>query len=81
MKPKLPLLKTSADKQKFLAIIRDSMPVRRAGSNIRYTPLDLDRSLEYRVGRDRSYAPLIDDARFVRRVLRARGGRPAADDL
>ena len=75
-KPKLPLLKTSADKQKFLAIIRDSMPVRRAGSNIRYTPLDLDRSLEYRVGRDRSYAPLIDDERFVRRVHLDLVGRP-----
>ncbi len=34
-KPKLPPLKTSADKQKFLAIIRDSIPVRRPGSNIR----------------------------------------------
>jgi hypothetical protein len=75
-KPKLPPLKTSADKQKFLAIIRDSMPVRRAGSNIRYTPLDLDRSLEYRVGRDRSYAPLIDDERFVRRVHLDLVGRP-----
>ena len=75
-KPKLPPLKTAADKQKFLAAIRDSMPVRRAGGNIRYTPLDLDRSLEYRVGRDRSYAPVINDERFVRRVHLDLVGRP-----
>ena len=73
---KLPPLKTVADKQKFLAAIRNSMPVRRAGSNLRYTSYDLDRSLEYRVGRDRSYAPLIDDERFVRRVHLDLVGRP-----
>ena len=74
--PRLPPLKTAADKQKFLAAIRDSMPVRRAGSNLRYTSYDLDRSLEYRVGRDRSFAPLIDDERFVRRVHLDLVGRP-----
>ncbi|MDC0175661.1 DUF1549 and DUF1553 domain-containing protein [Planctomycetaceae bacterium] len=74
--PKLPPLKTPADKQKFLAAIRDSMPVRRAGSNLRYTSSDLDRSLEYRVGRDRSFARLIDDERFVRRVHFDLVGRP-----
>ncbi|MEE3285781.1 MAG: DUF1549 domain-containing protein [Planctomycetota bacterium] len=74
--PKLPPLKTPADKQKFLAAIRDSMPVRRAGSNLRYTSADLDRSLEYRVGRDRSFAGLIDDERFVRRVHFDLVGRP-----
>jgi hypothetical protein len=73
---KLPPLKTVADKQKFLAAIRNSMPVRRAGSNLRYTSNDLDRSLEYRVGRDRFYAPLIDDERFVRRVHLDLVGRP-----
>ncbi len=73
---KLPPLKTPADKQKFLAAIRDSMPIRRAGSNLRYTSHDLDRSLQYRVGRDRSYAPLIDDERFVRRVHLDLVGRP-----
>lgn len=73
---KLPPLKTVADKQKFLNAIRNSMPVRRAGSNLRYTSYDLDRSLEYRVGRDRSYAPVIDDERFVRRVHLDLVGRP-----
>ena len=74
--PKLPPLKTPADKQQFLAAIRDSMPVRRAGANLRYTSSDLDRSLEYRVGRDRSFARLIDDERFVRRVHFDLAGRP-----
>jgi len=74
--PKLPPLKTPADKQKFLAAIRASMPVRRAGSNLRYTSYDLDRSLEYRVGRDRLFAPKIDDERFVRRVHLDLVGRP-----
>ena len=74
--PKLPPLKTPADKQKFLAAIRASMPVRRVGSNLRYTSYDLDRSLEYRVGRDRIYAPVIDDERFVRRVHLDLVGRP-----
>ena len=74
--PKLPPLKTPADKQKFLAAIRASMPVRRAGSNLRYTSYDLDRSLEYRVGRDQLFAPTIDDERFVRRVYLDLVGRP-----
>ncbi len=74
--PKLPPLKTAADKKRFLATIRDSMPVRRAGSNLRYTSYDLDRSLEYRVGRDQSFAPVINDERFVRRVHLDLVGRP-----
>tara|TARA_B100000029_G_scaffold308095_1_gene300764 strand:- start:772 stop:2394 length:1623 start_codon:yes stop_codon:yes gene_type:complete len=74
--PKLPSLKTPADKKKFLAAIRDSMPVRRAGSNLRYTSYDLDRSLEYRVGRDRSYTRSISDEQFVRRVYFDLVGRP-----
>ncbi|MDP7276695.1 MAG: DUF1549 domain-containing protein [Planctomycetaceae bacterium] len=73
---KLPALKTVADKQKFLEVIRESMPTRRVSTKIRYLPADLDNSLEYRVGRDSDFAPLIDDERFVRRVHLDLVGRP-----
>ncbi|MFP6769727.1 MAG: DUF1549 domain-containing protein, partial [Planctomycetaceae bacterium] len=73
---KLPALKTAADKQKFLEVIRESMPTRRVSTKIRYMPADLDHSLEYRVGRDSDFAPLINDERFVRRIHLDLIGRP-----
>ena len=75
--PKLPALKTPADKRKFLELIRHSMPVRRVSTKIRYLSGDLDRSLEYRIKLPASrFAPQISDERFVRRAYLDLVGKP-----
>ena len=68
-KPKLPPLKTPADKRKFLNAIRLSMPTRRVGSKIRYLSDDLDKGLTTRIKVESyQYARPISDETFVRRA-------------
>ncbi|MCH8831025.1 MAG: DUF1549 domain-containing protein [Planctomycetes bacterium] len=66
---KLPPLRTPADRLKFLEVIRQSMPTRKIGRNVRFSSADLDRNLEISIGTAKeNYAPLISDEAFVRRV-------------
>ncbi len=68
-KPKLPPLKTPADKLKFLDAIRLSMPTLRVGASIRYLSDDLDKGLTTRIKLESyQYAPTISDETFVRRA-------------
>lgn len=67
--PRLPPLKTPADKKRFLEYIRRSFPSIRRVKPIAYSSGNLDQALEtQRKLSERDYAPLISDETFVRRV-------------
>ena len=79
----LPPLKTPEDKLRLLEAIKQTLPTLRAGSNVRYTSEDLDRSLESSIGLDAAaYAPVIGDEAFLRRAsLDLTGELPSPSDL
>ena len=80
---KQPPLRTPEDKRRFLESIRRKMPTIRIGRNVRFTPDDLDRSLELSISLPKaSYAPPADDETFLRRVsLDLTGQLPTAKEI
>lgn len=74
---KLPPLKTTDDKLKFLETIRDSFPARKLSGTVMFAPSDLDKSLaiELKQPADK-YAKPISDERFVRRAYLDLTGTP-----
>ena len=80
---KLPPLKTPEDKLKFLEVIHKSFPAKKAGSDVVFSPSDLDKSLELRIGLpNETYAKLVSDEGFVRRAyLDLTGGIPDAKSV
>jgi hypothetical protein len=79
-----PDVKTLEDKLRMMEIIRQSLPMTKAGRTVRYTSADLDEELERYIGRETGveFAPVIDDETFLRRVtLDLTGQVPSKDQI
>ncbi|TWT51499.1 hypothetical protein KOR42_35470 [Thalassoglobus neptunius] len=74
---RLPDLKDSEDKLKFLEQIRSSFPTVKSRRRSTYGSADLDEQLEKYISRETRtpLAPIVDDATFVRRVYLDVAGR------
>jgi hypothetical protein len=75
--PKLPDLKTHADKLKLLEIIRHQMPTTRPSRTPSFTPEDFDKLLQQQIGLPgEKFAPIISDEAFLRRASLDLTGKP-----
>lgn len=81
---KWPELKSLEDKLRVMAMIRNTMPAKRASRSVRYTSEDLDKELRRYMGR-RTRTPftdIINDETFLRRAtLDLTGQLPSPEDI
>ncbi|MBM83176.1 MAG: hypothetical protein CMJ78_21655 [Planctomycetaceae bacterium] len=82
-KPKLPELKSLEQKLQALEFFRNSLPTKRVGSKLRFTPDDLDRALLKNIeAPTHKFAKPISDELFLKRAfLDVAGKIPAAHEV
>ncbi|MCA9031919.1 MAG: DUF1549 domain-containing protein [Planctomycetaceae bacterium] len=82
--PKLPDLKSPADKKLFLELIRNSFSAVKKSRTLNFDSEDLDQDLERNIAKGTStpFAPIADDETFIRRAsLDATGTVPSREQI
>ena len=79
-----PQVKTLEDKLRIMAMLKQSLPITKAGRRVHYSSQDLDEELERYITKETraEFAPVIDDETFLRRVtLDLTGQVPSQEDV